>query len=142
MRISDKNRLQVLRRVRDYLQPLAKDPALAVSYAELEGVIVRLTDEGARQDGHRRQAKIGTDTVELPAATLRNDLLRPVVHLVKIVTPDAVWVLARTRDSHQQFKHPSKPSLVTLAGSGNDDLAPGTFNSILKQAGLKDRGQE
>jgi predicted RNA binding protein YcfA (HicA-like mRNA interferase family) len=26
---------------------------------------------------------------------------------------------------------------VTIAGASNDDLAPGTLNSILKQAGLK-----
>jgi predicted RNA binding protein YcfA (HicA-like mRNA interferase family) len=55
---------------------------------------------------------------------------------------DDGWILSRTRGSHQQFKHPSKPGLVTVAGSGNDDLAPGTLNSILKQAGLKDHGQE
>ena len=53
---------------------------------------------------------------------------------------DDGWVLVRTRGSHQQFKHPTKPGLVTVAGSGNDDLAPGTLNSILKQADLKDRG--
>lgn len=47
------------------------------------------------------------------------------------------WRLARTRGSHQQFSHPFKPGLVTVAGSGNDDLSPGTLNSILKQAGLK-----
>ena len=47
------------------------------------------------------------------------------------------WVLARTRGSHQQFKHPTKPGRVTVAGGTNDDLAPGTLNSILKQAGLK-----
>jgi predicted RNA binding protein YcfA (HicA-like mRNA interferase family) len=52
------------------------------------------------------------------------------------------WVLARTRGSHQQFKHPTKTGLVTVAGSGNDDLALGTLNSILKQAGLRDRGEE
>lgn len=61
--------------------------------------------------------------------------------LLRLLADDG-WVLARTRGSHQQFKHPSKPGLVTVAGSGNDDLAPGTLNSILKQAGLKDRGQE
>ncbi|MBL0173537.1 MAG: type II toxin-antitoxin system HicA family toxin [Gemmatimonadaceae bacterium] len=55
---------------------------------------------------------------------------------------DDGWVLARTRGSHHQFRHPSKPGLVTLAGSSNDDLAPGTLNSILKQAGLKTSGQE
>ena len=52
------------------------------------------------------------------------------------------WVLVRTRGSHQQFRHPVKSGLVTVAGSSNDDLAPGTLNSILKQAGLKTSGQE
>ena len=61
--------------------------------------------------------------------------------LLRLLATDG-WVLARTRGSHQQFKHPAKPGLVTVAGSGNDDLAPGTLNSIFKQAGLKDRGQE
>lgn len=32
---------------------------------------------------------------------------------------------------------PSKPGRVTVAGKPGDDLAPGTLNSILKQAGLK-----
>jgi len=51
-------------------------------------------------------------------------------------------VLVRTRGSHQQFRHPVKSGVVTVAGSNNDDIAPGTLNSILKQAGLKTSGQE
>ncbi len=47
------------------------------------------------------------------------------------------WALAATRGSHRQFKHPSKPGRVTVAGKPGDDLAPGTLTSILKQAGLK-----
>jgi len=50
---------------------------------------------------------------------------------------DDGWYLARTRGSHQQYKHPSKAGLVTIAAHAGDDLAPGTLNSILKQAGLK-----
>lgn len=42
--------------------------------------------------------------------------------------------------SHRQFKHPTKPGRVTIAGNLNDDLAPGTLNSILKQAQLKKEG--
>jgi hypothetical protein len=42
-----------------------------------------------------------------------------------------------TRGSHRQFKHPMKSGRVTVAGKPNDDLAPGTLNSILKQAGLR-----
>jgi len=50
---------------------------------------------------------------------------------------DDGWYLVATRGSHRQFKHPSKPGRVTLAGKPSDDLAPGTLNSILKQSGLK-----
>jgi len=51
------------------------------------------------------------------------------------------WYLVATRGSHRQYKHPSKPGRVTLAGQPGHDLAPGTLNSILKQAGLKERKQ-
>jgi predicted RNA binding protein YcfA (HicA-like mRNA interferase family) len=47
------------------------------------------------------------------------------------------WSVVRQRGSHRQFKHASKPGLVTVAGNPGDDVAPGTLNSILKQAGLK-----
>jgi len=56
--------------------------------------------------------------------------------LLKLLADDG-WYPARTRGSHHQFKHPRKPGLVTVAGSPRDDIAPGTLNSILKQAGLK-----
>jgi predicted RNA binding protein YcfA (HicA-like mRNA interferase family) len=49
------------------------------------------------------------------------------------------WFLVATRGSHRQYKHPGKPGRVTVAGKLSDDVAPGTFNSILKQAGLKER---
>jgi predicted RNA binding protein YcfA (HicA-like mRNA interferase family) len=49
------------------------------------------------------------------------------------------WQLVATRGSHRQFRHPVKPGRVTVAGKPGDDLAPGTYNSILKQAGLKER---
>lgn len=48
------------------------------------------------------------------------------------------WIQVATRGSHRQFKHPVKPGRVTIAGKPSDDLAPGTLNSILKQAGLKE----
>lgn len=47
------------------------------------------------------------------------------------------WVLVATRGSHRQFKHAVKAGRVTVAGKPSDDLAPGTLNSILKQAALK-----
>jgi predicted RNA binding protein YcfA (HicA-like mRNA interferase family) len=47
------------------------------------------------------------------------------------------WMLDRTRGDHRQYAHPVKPGTVTVPGHEGDDLAPGTLNSILKQAGLK-----
>lgn len=50
---------------------------------------------------------------------------------------DDGWFLVATRGSHRQYKHPSKAGRVTVPGKPSDDLAPGTLNSIFKQAGLK-----
>lgn len=47
------------------------------------------------------------------------------------------WFLVATRGSHRQFKHPLKSGRVTVAGKPSDDLAAGTLDSILKQAGMK-----
>ena len=56
--------------------------------------------------------------------------------LIKRLEEDG-WYSGRTKGSHRQYKHNEKPGLVTIAGKANDDLAKGTLNSILKQAGLK-----
>ena len=55
---------------------------------------------------------------------------------VKLIEADG-WREVGTKGSHRQFKHSTKPGRVTVAGAPSDDLAPGTYNSILKQAGLK-----
>jgi len=57
---------------------------------------------------------------------------------IKLIKADG-WYLVVTRGSHRQFKHPIKPGRVTIAGHPSHDLAPGTLNSILKQAQLKKR---
>jgi len=36
-------------------------------------------------------------------------------------------------------RHLTKPGRVTIAGNRSDDLSPGTLNSILKQAGLREK---
>lgn len=56
--------------------------------------------------------------------------------VVKLIEGDG-WYLVVTRGSHRQYKHPTKPGRVTIAGKPSDYLAPGTLGSILKQAGLK-----
>ena len=48
------------------------------------------------------------------------------------------WFQVRVRGSHRQFKHLVKPGLVTVPGHPGDELAPGTLNSVLDQAGLKE----
>lgn len=56
--------------------------------------------------------------------------------IIKLIERDG-WYLARTRGSHRQYKHQNKLGLVTVPGKLGDDLASGTLDSILKQAGLK-----
>ena len=53
--------------------------------------------------------------------------------VIKLIEADG-WYLVVTKGSHRQYKHPSKAGRVTIAGHPNDDLAPGTQNSIFKQA--------
>jgi len=59
--------------------------------------------------------------------------VREVIRMLR----DDGWFLDRTSGSHRQYKHPRKPGLVTVSGNMNDELAPGTLNSVLKQAELK-----
>jgi predicted RNA binding protein YcfA (HicA-like mRNA interferase family) len=47
------------------------------------------------------------------------------------------WRFDRQRGGHRQFVHPTKPGTVTVNGKGGADMAPGTYNNIRKQAGLK-----
>lgn len=47
------------------------------------------------------------------------------------------WYLHASRGSHRQYKHPTKAGRVTVPGKPGDELAPGTLNSIFKQAGWK-----
>jgi predicted RNA binding protein YcfA (HicA-like mRNA interferase family) len=46
------------------------------------------------------------------------------------------WREKRTRGSHRQFVHPTKPGKVTVSGNSGKDVPPATLASILKQAGL------
>jgi len=57
--------------------------------------------------------------------------------IIKLIEADG-WYKVDTGGSHRQYKHPMKSGRVTIAGHSNDDLAPGTLNSILKQAKLKE----
>lgn len=47
------------------------------------------------------------------------------------------WYLARQRGSHRQFKHPTLPGKVTVAGKPSDDIEEEVWQSIQKQAGWR-----
>ncbi|NKB35878.1 MAG: addiction module toxin, HicA family [Gammaproteobacteria bacterium] len=59
-----------------------------------------------------------------------------VKELLKEIEADG-WQLVRTKGSHRQFKHPTKPGTVTIAGKPSVEVPKGTLNAILKQSGLK-----
>ncbi|HYA03690.1 MAG TPA: type II toxin-antitoxin system HicA family toxin [Syntrophobacteria bacterium] len=56
--------------------------------------------------------------------------------MTRLIEDDG-WYLVVTKGSHRQYKHPTKPGRVTIAGRPNDDLAPGTVNSGFKQARVR-----
>lgn len=61
--------------------------------------------------------------------------------VLKIIEKDG-WYQVVREGSHRQFKHPTKPGRVTIAGHPGDDLAPGTLGSIFKQAQIKKPGRK
>jgi predicted RNA binding protein YcfA (HicA-like mRNA interferase family) len=56
--------------------------------------------------------------------------------VIKKIQADG-WRWHSSKCSHHQYKHPTKTGRVTVPGHPGDDVAPGTLQSILKQAGLK-----
>ena len=59
--------------------------------------------------------------------------VRELIHLLQ----EHGWKEIRSKGSHSHFKHPDYPLLITVPGQDGKELAPGTLNAILKQAGLK-----
>ena len=59
--------------------------------------------------------------------------------VINIIRKDG-WSEVRQKDSHKQYKHSVKKGLVTIAcHKTSDDIAPGTLDSILKQAQIKNK---
>lgn len=57
--------------------------------------------------------------------------------LIKTLEADG-WRLDRWHGgSHRQYKHPTKPNVVTVSGKESADVKPGTLSDILRTAGLK-----
>jgi len=55
--------------------------------------------------------------------------------LIRLIEKEG-WVLRRVRGSHHQFKHPTKPGLVTIPHP-KKDMPQGTVKNILRQAGIE-----
>ena len=100
---------------------------------------------GADQPSPHPQSVLNLDDVQPVQSRTASD--RPTLRLsvvsiaqvreaIKLIEADG-WREVTTKGSHRQFKHPTKAGRVTIAGQPSDDLAPGTYNSILKQAALK-----
>jgi predicted RNA binding protein YcfA (HicA-like mRNA interferase family) len=81
-------------------------------------------------------AHLGEPTYQILTAYFANIYRGPVKvrDLVKLIENDG-WLGADKRRS-SSIQHPTKPGLVTIPGRLGD-LAVGTLNNILKQAGLK-----
>ena len=56
--------------------------------------------------------------------------------VIKLIEADG-WYFLRQRGSHRQYRHPTKPGKVTIAGKPSDEMAPGTLGSIFRQAGIE-----
>jgi len=58
--------------------------------------------------------------------------------VIRLIEADG-WRHVATQGSHRQYKHDTRAGRVTVAGKLSDQVSPGTLNSILKQAGLKEQ---
>jgi predicted RNA binding protein YcfA (HicA-like mRNA interferase family) len=56
--------------------------------------------------------------------------------VIRLIEADG-WRLERRTGSYRQFRHPTKPGTVTVAGKPGADVPPGTLANILRQAQLK-----
>jgi len=82
------------------------------------------------------------------AAVCRMDATRLQIHvqakrmkvreLIRLLEEDG-WQQVRMRGSHRQFRHPTKPGTLTVAGKPGADIPAGTLSALLKHAGLKQR---
>ena len=55
---------------------------------------------------------------------------------IRMIEADG-WYQVKSKDSHRQYKHATKPGRVTIPGKPSDDLHPKTAKSILQEAGLR-----
>jgi predicted RNA binding protein YcfA (HicA-like mRNA interferase family) len=51
---------------------------------------------------------------------------------------DDGWFQVKSKGSHRQFRHPTKPGRVTISGKPSHTVPSGTLKSIFRQAGWDD----
>lgn len=56
--------------------------------------------------------------------------------LLKLLKEDG-WYFYKHGGNHDKYRHPSKDGQLTIPRHGSKEIAKGTHESILKQAGLK-----
>lgn len=56
---------------------------------------------------------------------------------VRRLVRDDGWILVKQVGSHEQYKHPTKPGRVTIAGNDACDVPIDTLKSILAQAQIE-----
>lgn len=56
--------------------------------------------------------------------------------LLRLLEQDG-WHLVRTRGSHRQLRHSTKPGTVTVSGNVGADVPLGTWRAILKHARIQ-----
>lgn len=61
-----------------------------------------------------------------------------VSEIIGLIEADG-WRILHQKGSHRQYRHPSKPGKVTIAGRPSATLPLDTERSILAQAGLPKR---
>ncbi len=59
--------------------------------------------------------------------------------ILKILRDDG-WLYDHSTGGHHHYCHPNKPGTVTIPGKPSMDLRVKTWDSILRQAGLKEEG--
>lgn len=80
-----KQRLQMFRRVRDFLRAAPVAAEVEPALATLERLIARLDEHAAQQDHRSRQSRAGTERSRGLARTLRADLMRPISLIARSV---------------------------------------------------------
>jgi predicted RNA binding protein YcfA (HicA-like mRNA interferase family) len=66
-----------------------------------------------------------------------DDVAKKVHEVISILEAHG-WLKVRERGSHRQFRHPSLPSVVTVAGRRSDTMRAGVLADIRRKSGIEE----